>query len=124
MRPKLDHQPRESNHESTQDTAANKRDEEYKQKIKQNAQSKNTKQNNFIIGDHILLKQKKMNKRSTTFESAFYTLTQINGSSIAAGRITDAWDVYHDASQFKLANALIENDPDEELADKGGELDP
>lgn len=65
-----------------------------------------------------------MNKRSTTFESAFYTLTQINGSSIAAGRITDAWDVYHDASQFKLANALIENDPDEELADKGGELDP
>ena len=29
--------------------------------------------------------------------------------------------MYRDASQFKLANALIENDPDEEFVDKEGE---
>jgi len=124
VRTELDHQTRDSNHESDRDTAVNKRDEEYKQKIKQNAQNKNTKQHNFIIGDHVLLKQKKKNKWSTSFDPAFYNITQINGSSIAARRITDGPEVYRDASQFKLANALIENEPDEEFADKGGELDP
>ena len=124
VRTELDHQTRDSNHESDRDTAVNKRDEEYKQKIKQNAQNKNTKQHNFIIGDHVLLKQKKKNKWSTSYDPAFYTKTQINGSSIAARRITDGREVYRDASQFKLANALIENEPGEEFADKGGELDP
>ena len=123
MRTKLDHQTRESNHESARDSAVNKRDKEYKQKTKQNAQNKNTKQHNFTIGDHVLLKQKKTNKWSTAFEPAFYTITQIDSSSIAARRITDGRDVYRDASQFKLANALIENDPDEEFVDKEGESD-
>ena len=123
VRTKLDHQTRESNHESARDSAVNKRDKEYKQKTKQNAQNKNTKQHNFTIGDHVLLKQKKTNKWSTAFEPAFYTITQIDGSSIAARRITDGRDVYRDASQFKLANALIENDPDEEFVDQEGESD-
>ena len=123
VRTRLDHQTRESNHENARDTAVNKRDEEYKQKIKQNAQNKNTKQHDFIIGDHVLLKQKKTNKWSTAFEPAFYTRTQISGSSTAARRITDGWDVCRDASQFKLANALIEDDLDKEIVDKGGESD-
>ena len=123
VRTKLDHQTTESNHESARDSAVNKRDKEYKQKTKQNAQNKNTKQHNFTIGDHVLLKQKKTNKWSTAFEPAFYTITQIDGSRIAARRITDGRDVYRDASQFKLANALIENDPDEEFVDKEGESD-
>ena len=123
VRTKLDHQTRESNHENARNTAVNKRDEEYKQKIKQNAQNKNTKQHDFIIGDHVLLKQKETNKWSTAFEPAFYTITQINGLGIAARRTTDGRDVCRDASQFKLANALIENDLEEEIVDKGGESD-
>ena len=75
VRTKLDHQTRESNHENARDSAVNKRDKEYKQKTKQNAQNKNTKQHNFTIGDHVLLKQKKTNKWSTAFEPAFYTIT-------------------------------------------------
>ena len=35
--------------------------------------------------------------------------------------MTDGRAVYRDASQFKLANALTENDPDQEAADQGGE---
>ena len=86
VRTKLDHQTRESNHESACDSAVNKRDKEYKQKTKQNAQNKNTKQHNFTIGDHVLLKQKKTNKWATAFEPAFYTITQIDGSSMT-GRV-------------------------------------
>ena len=92
-------------------------------KIKQNAQNKNTRQHDFVNGDLVLLKQKKTNKWSTAFEPAFYAITQVNGSSIAARRITDGRDVCGDASQFKLANALIENDLDDEIVDKGGESD-
>ena len=123
VRTKLDHQTRENNHENARDTAVNKRDEEYKQKVKLNAQNKNIKQHDFIIGDHVLLKQKKTNKWSTAFEPAFYTITQMNGSCIAARRITDGRDVCRDASQFKLANAVIENDLDEEIVVNGGESD-
>ena len=38
-------------------------------------------------------------------------------------RITDGRDMYQDASQFKLANALIENDPAQEIRDQGTESD-
>ena len=65
-----------------------------------------------------------MNKWSTAFEPVFYTITGINGSSIVARRITDGRDVCFDASQFKLANALIEDDPSEKLQDKTEASDP
>ena len=38
-------------------------------------------------------------------------------------RVTDERLIYRDGSQFKLANALIENDPDQEVEDRGGESD-
>lgn len=63
--------------------------------------------NNFIVADHVLLKQKKRNKWSTASEPTFYTVTRTEGSSIAASRITDGREVYRDTGQFKLANALI-----------------
>ena len=39
---------------SIRDTVINGRDAEYKDKIKVNAQNKNTKEHNFITGDHVL----------------------------------------------------------------------
>ena len=65
-----------------------------------------------------------MNKWSTAFEAAFYTIIRINALSIVARRITNGRDVCRDASQFKLANALMEDDPGEELQDKTEESDP
>ena len=88
VRTKLDHQTRESS-ENARDTAINERDERYKEKLKQNAENRNTKAHNFIVGDHVLLKQKKRNKWSTAYEPAFYTVIRTDGSSIAARRITD-----------------------------------
>ncbi|XP_020617325.1 uncharacterized protein LOC110055289 [Orbicella faveolata] len=107
VRAKLDHQMRESS-ENACDTTINERDERYKEKLKQNAENRNTEAHNFIVGDHVLLKQKKRNKWSTVYEPAFYTVTRTDGSSIAARRITDGREVYRDPSQFKIANALIQ----------------
>ncbi|CAH3188197.1 unnamed protein product, partial [Porites lobata] len=86
-------------------------------------QRKNTKEHTLIIGDHVLMKRKKTNKWSTAFEPALYIVTWVDGSSIAPLRITDGRDVYQDASPFKLANALLENDPTQEIRDQGTESD-
>ncbi|XP_078350665.1 uncharacterized protein LOC144635430 [Oculina patagonica] len=117
VRTKLDHQMRESS-ENARDTAINERDEKYKEKHKQNAENRNIKEHNFIVGDHVLLKQKKRNKWSTAYEPAFYIVTRTDGSSIAARRIMDGREVYRDASQFKIANALTQDNASEERDDQ------
>ena len=50
-----------------------------------------------------------MNKWSTAYEPAFYTIYRINGSTIAARRATDGREICRDASHFKLANAVVQN---------------
>ena len=87
-----------------------------------NAQNKDTKAHNFITGDYVPLKRRNTNKWSTAFEPAFYIVTQVDGSSIVARRITDGRNVYQDSSQFKLANALIRDDSDLEIRGQGTEL--
>ena len=64
------------------------------------------------------MKQKKRNKWSTAYEPAFYIVTRTDGFSIAAQRITNRWEVYRDASQFKIANALIQDNTSEERDDR------
>ena len=71
-----------------------------------------------MVGDHVLLKQKKRNKWSTAYEPAFYIVTRTYGSSIAARRITDGREVYRESSQFKIANALIQDNTSEERDDR------
>ena len=61
-----------------------------------------------------MLKQKRRNKWSTACEPPCYTVIRTNGSSVAAGRITDGWEVYGDTSQFKITNALIQEITTEE----------
>lgn len=49
----------------------------------------------------------KKNKWSTPYEPVFYVVCSIRGSQITARRVTDGRTVCRDASQFKLANAVI-----------------
>ena len=49
-------------------------------------------------------------------------ITRVDSSSIAARRITDGRNVYRDSSQFKLANALMGDDSDQEIRGQGTEL--
>ena len=113
VRTKLDHETRESS-EIPCDTAINERDERYNEKLKQNVENRNTKAHNFIVGDHVFLKQQKSNKWSIAYEPAFCNVTRTDRSSIAARRITDGQEVYPHASQFKIANALIQDNTSEE----------
>lgn len=69
---------------TTRQPSMERRGDEYKEKIKQNAENNNTREYDFTIGDHVLLKQKKANKWSTSYELAFYIITRIDRSSIAA----------------------------------------
>ena len=59
-----------------------------------------------------IVEAKGMEQRSTVCEPALYTVIRTDG--IAARRITDGQEVYRDASQFKIANALIQDNTSEE----------
>lgn len=71
---------------SEQDDLIDEKDRLYK---KMRCGGTNTREHNFILGDYVLLKQKKVNKWSTTYESIFYTIIRISGSTITARRVTD-----------------------------------
>ena len=68
-----------------------------------------------------MLNQKKRNIWSTAYEPPFCTVIRTDGSSIAARRITDGREVYRDTSQFKIANALIQDNASKERDDREGE---
>ena len=92
------------------DRKIEERDKEYKKRMAQ--QKRNIKKQNFSLKDYVLLKQKKINKWTTAFEPAFYTITKIQGSSITIRRIKDGRELCRDASQLKPANSLLGTDND------------
>lgn len=75
--------------------------------MKQQREGRKTRENNLLLGDYVLVKQPRKNKWSTPYEPVFYVVCNIHGSQITARRVTDGRTVYRDASQFKLANAVI-----------------
>ncbi|XP_015756644.1 PREDICTED: uncharacterized protein LOC107336095 [Acropora digitifera] len=91
------------------------KDRQYKEKMTDDGGS--SKEHNFVVGDHVLLRQRKRNKWSTPYEPVFYTVIKISGSAITARRITGGREVRRDASQFKLANGLMY----QENADESGQ---
>ncbi|XP_038062363.1 uncharacterized protein K02A2.6-like [Patiria miniata] len=111
VRTKLDHQPGKHT-QNIKDSIIDENDKQYKERLKQNAENRNTKQHNFVVGDYVLLKQTKKNKWSTAYEPAFYIIYRIDNSSIAARRVTDGRDIYRDASHFKLVNSVVRNTDD------------
>ncbi len=89
-----------------------RRDAEYKRKMKEQRENKQYQKNNLILGDYVLVKQPKRNKWSTEFEPIFYMVIEIEGSKITARRVTDGRIIIRDASQFRLVNNLINNTDD------------
>ena len=78
IRTKLDHQARVMSSNKPIDTTINQKDKQYKDRMTFNSHRRHTKEHNFIIGDHFLLKQKKTNKWSTVYEPAFYIITRVD----------------------------------------------
>ena len=106
VRTKLDHIDPEPQ-TSEKDDIIDQRDTEYKQKMKQQRDGRKTREIRLLLGDYVLVKQPKKNKWSTPYEPVFYVVYSIQGSRITARRVTDGRTVCRDASQFKLANAII-----------------
>lgn len=104
----------------------NENDLKYKLRNKKNHENRLTKETSFIVGDYVLLKQRKINKWSTAFEPTFYLVTMVEGSTITIRRISDNRILKRDASQLKLANNVVQNLEDSEkieLYDKSHEQD-
>lgn len=100
------------------DDVIDRRDAEYKQKMKHQREGRKTRENNLLLGDYVLVKQPKKNKWSTPFEPVFYVVCSIRGSQITARRVTDGRTVCRDASQFKLANAVINTTDEPERSEE------
>ena len=115
IRTKLDYHQITSPDNVDKQEVINDRDRQYKEKLKEQAENRNTKPHSFIVGYYVLLKQQKKNKWSTAYEPAFYIIYRIAGSSIGARRITDGREIFRDASHFKLVRNQEELEEQYEL---------
>ena len=110
IRTKLDHTV-PGKERSKQDESINEKDRQYKEKMRR--EGANIKEHNFILGDYVLLKQRKLNKWSTPYEPVFYTVIKISRFTITTRWNTDGQEICRDSSQFKLANAIMHRDTTE-----------
>ena len=101
------------------DDTIDRRDAEYKQKMKQQREGSKTRENNLLLGDYVLVKQPRKNKWSTPFDTVFYVVCSIRGSQVTARLVTDGRTVCRDASQCKLANAVVNTTDEPEKNEKG-----
>ena len=117
VRTKLDYiEPEPQRNEK--DDIIDHRDAEYQQKMKQQREGRKTRENNLLLGDYVLVKQSRKKKWSTPYEPVFYVMCNIRGSQITARRVTDGRTVCRDASQFKLANVVINTTDEPEKSDE------
>ena len=105
VRTRLDYESRISN-EPNKGKRINERDRLYKEKVKRNAENKNTKEHTFNVGDQVFVEQPKQNKWSTAYEHDIYIIYKINGSTVHARRKQDGREISRDSSKFRLANVL------------------
>ena len=114
VRTKLDYENRISN-TSDKEKLINERDRQYKEKVKQKAENKNTKEHSFDVGDHVFLEQPKKNKWSTEYEPDIYVIYKIKGSTVYARRKRDGREISRDSSKFRIANKLEEHQNDQAM---------
>ena len=79
VRTKLDYIDPEPQ-KSEKDDILDRKDTEYKQKMKRQREERKTKENRLILGDYVLVKQPKKGKWSTLYEPVLYVVYNIQGS--------------------------------------------
>ena len=88
VKTKLDTNPETETTDELQDEIS-EQDLKYKSKLGIQTNSKrNVKEHTFVIGDYVVLKQKKQNKFSTAYEPSFYVIYKINGCTYTPEEIT------------------------------------
>ena len=117
MRFKLDYiEPEPQRNEK--DDIVDRRDTEYKKKMKQQRDGRKTRGNHLLLADYVLVKQPRKNKWRTPYEPVVYVMCSICGSQITARHVTHGPTVCRDASQFKLANAVINTTDEPEKSEE------
>ena len=106
IRTKLDYEP-PNEEQNPENERMNIKDSNYKQKMKEKGENRNTRKTLLVLGDYVLVKQTKKDKWTTPYEPIVYTVIEIKGSQVTARRITDGRVVCRDASYFKLVNSVI-----------------
>ena len=107
VRTKLDYKERLTEQLSKRETQVNERDRQYKERVKHNAENKNTKEHIFKVGDHVLLRQQKENTWSTFYEPDIYIFYKIEGYIITARCIRDWKEAGRDSTHFKITDAQL-----------------
>ena len=83
------------------DFGVNEQVKRYKQRAKENAENRNTKEHNYKINNKLRpLETTKDKQWSTEYEPVFYIIYKRNGSSIYARRVTDGREICRDSSFF------------------------
>ena len=106
VRMKLDYIESEPQRDE-KDDIIDRRGAEYRLKMRQPREGRKTRENNLLLGDDVLVKQSRKNEWSTSCKPVFYVVCSTRGFQITTRRVTDERTVCKDASQFKLANAVI-----------------
>lgn len=101
VRTKLDYTGKDSPNRRKQDNEVDERDRLYKFKLKNNTEDKTTRLHTFVVGDHVLLKQKKINEWTTPYEPEIYIVYKVRGSSVWARRKVEGKEVCRDSTYFK-----------------------
>lgn len=73
VRTKLDYECRTKKRKKDE-VLINERDKLYKERMKQNAENKHAKENNFKVGDYVFLEQAKRNKWTSPYEHDIYII--------------------------------------------------
>ena len=107
VRTKLDYESRKSDRPN-KEKQIDEHDRKYKEKIKQNAENKNTKEHTFNVGDHVFMEQPKINKWSAPYERDIYIVYKTKGSTIYVRRERDGREISRDSSKFRLVKSLDE----------------
>lgn len=80
-----------------------KKDSQYKEKMENEGAS--SKGHKFVVGNHVLLRQRKVNKWSTLYEPVFCTVRKSMDLLLLQDVLQMAERNQRDTSQFKNANA-------------------
>ena len=71
----------------------------------------------FVLGNMVIVKQKKVNKLTPAFNPVPLKITQIKGPTITAQAIDGLWSITRDASNFRKIHYDIRVDDDNEEDD-------
>ena len=108
---------------SKNDQTLREKDKQAKEKMKQNADKRSQARNaNILVGDTVLLRQKKQNKWSTRFDPVPFQVVRRKGCMVTVSRngrfVTRNISLFKKVSMSSCHETELEDDTDDDLSEK------